>query len=144
MRDKLAALLRKKHPYATDEWIEDAVNVRMPAPKPTTKRPSGVVLTPRPAPEPVAEPEAPKKSMWDAFRPKTEAPKFEDHKDDLTQISGVGPKLQDKLNEAGVHTFEDLVEMSDDELADLDEKLNFKGRIERDDWIGQAKDLMDS
>ena len=62
--------------------------------------------------------------------------------DDLKKLSGVGPKLEEKLNGLGITTFEQVANFSDDEIAQVDETLNFKGRIEREDWIGQAKTLM--
>ena len=62
--------------------------------------------------------------------------------DDLSLISGVGPVLVKKLNEAGYTTFKQIAEMTPEQIAELDEKLNFKGRIERDQWVEQAKELM--
>jgi len=62
--------------------------------------------------------------------------------DDLKQLSGVGQKLEDKLNELGITTFEQVANFTDEEIAFVDETLNFKGRIEREDWTGQAKALL--
>lgn len=62
--------------------------------------------------------------------------------DDLSKISGVGPVLVKKLNEAGITSFAQIAAWTADEIAAIDEKLNFKGRIERDDWIAQAKAFM--
>ncbi len=62
-------------------------------------------------------------------------------KDDLKQISGVGPVLEGKLNELGIYHFWQIARWSSDEVNWVDGFLNFKGRIERDDWIGQAKAL---
>ena len=59
--------------------------------------------------------------------------------DDLKQISGIGPKLEGLLNEAGISRFEQIASLTPDQIADLDDILNFRGRIERDDWVGQAK-----
>ena len=61
--------------------------------------------------------------------------------DDLKQLSGVGPALEKKLNEAGVTTFAQIAAWTKDDIADMDEKLSFKGRIEREDWVAQAKKL---
>jgi len=69
-----------------------------------------------------------------------EAPKGE--ADDLSKISGVGPKLVEKLNANGVFHFWQIVEWTADDVAAMDDLLSFKGRIERDDWIGQAKALV--
>ncbi|UXX83877.1 50S ribosomal protein L21 [Roseovarius pelagicus] len=61
--------------------------------------------------------------------------------DDLKQLSGVGPALEKKLHENGVTTFAQIAAWTDADVADMDEKLSFKGRIEREGWIDQAKDL---
>ena len=62
--------------------------------------------------------------------------------DDLKKISGVGPKLEKLLHDNGVFHFDQIAAWTADEIAYMDDKLSFKGRIERDGWIDQAKDLM--
>ena len=62
--------------------------------------------------------------------------------DDLTRISGVGPVLVGKLNDAGITSFAQIAAFTAEDIARIDEQLNFKGRIERDDWIGQAKQFL--
>lgn len=62
-------------------------------------------------------------------------------RDDLKQISGVGPKLEQKLNELGIHRFEQIAAWTPGDVTSFDDKLSFHGRIDRDDWIGQAKVL---
>ncbi|MEO0713862.1 MAG: hypothetical protein AAFY37_08095 [Pseudomonadota bacterium] len=62
--------------------------------------------------------------------------------DDLEQISGVGPMLRQLLNETGVYYFWQIAEWSPQDVDYVDEKLqHFKGRISRDDWVGQASTL---
>ncbi|MEK9979063.1 MAG: 50S ribosomal protein L21 [Paracoccaceae bacterium] len=61
--------------------------------------------------------------------------------DDLTQLSGVGPALLKKLNAAGISTFAQMAAWTEADVAEFDEKLSFKGRIEREGWIAQAKEL---
>ena len=61
--------------------------------------------------------------------------------DDLTQLSGVGPALLKKLNAAGITTFAQIAAWTEVDVAEFDEKLSFKGRIEREGWIAQAKEL---
>lgn len=61
--------------------------------------------------------------------------------DDLKKLSGVGPALEKKLLEAGVTTFAQIAAWNADDVAAMDEKLSFKGRIEREGWIEQAKTL---
>ncbi len=62
-------------------------------------------------------------------------------KDDLKKISGVGPALEKKLNDLGITTFEQVANFTADEIEKVDDALSFKGRVERDDWVGQAKTL---
>ncbi|TNF60428.1 MAG: 50S ribosomal protein L21 [Rhodobacteraceae bacterium] len=61
--------------------------------------------------------------------------------DDLKVLSGVGPALEKKLHEAGVTSFAQIAAWTPEDVAAFDEKLNFKGRIEREGWIEQAKEL---
>ena len=61
--------------------------------------------------------------------------------DDLKKISGVGPVLEGKLNELGITRFDQIASLSDEEIERVDARLNFKGRIQRDDWINQAQEL---
>ncbi|MGV6813202.1 MAG: 50S ribosomal protein L21 [Brevirhabdus sp.] len=61
--------------------------------------------------------------------------------DDLKQLSGVGPALEKKLHEAGVTSFAQIAAWTEEDVAAMDEKLSFKGRIEREGWIEQAKKL---
>jgi len=61
--------------------------------------------------------------------------------DDLKLLSGVGPALEKKLHEAGVTTFAQIAAWTHADIADMDEKLSFKGRIEREGWVEQAKEL---
>ena len=62
--------------------------------------------------------------------------------DDLTQLSGVGPAVLKKLNAAGITTFAQIADWTDADVTEFDQKLSFKGRIERDGWVKQAKELV--
>jgi poly(3-hydroxybutyrate) depolymerase len=61
--------------------------------------------------------------------------------DDLKQINGIGPKLEQLLNQQGLFHYWQLAEMDKKAIDILDDMLTFRGRIEREDWIGQAKKL---
>ena len=87
-----------------------------------------------------AKESAPKKAEPKKAAPKKAAAKSGDA-DDLTQISGVGPVIVKKLHALDVTTFAQIAAWSKDEIADMDEKLSFKGRIDRDDWLAQAAKL---
>lgn len=86
-----------------------------------------------------------KKAAAPKAEAKTEAPKAAKKAaagaDDLKQLSGVGPALEKKLHEAGVTTFAQIAAWNADDIAAMDEKLSFKGRIEREGWVDQAKAL---
>lgn len=101
---------------------------------------------PKPADEPASKAKAEAKSdpaaMGDV---KADAPLFEapEHKDDLKKISGVGPVLEKKLNALGIASYRQIANFTEDDVARVDEALSFKGRIERENWIEQARDLAD-
>jgi len=61
--------------------------------------------------------------------------------DDLKKLKGVGPKLEETLNELGFFHFDQVAAWGAEEIAWVDNRLKFKGRIERDGWIEQAKIL---
>ena len=59
--------------------------------------------------------------------------------DKLTEISGIGPVIEGKLKAMGITTFQQIADFSADDVERIDGELNFKGRIEREKWIEQAK-----
>lgn len=59
--------------------------------------------------------------------------------DDLTALKGLGPKAAESLNAGGITTFAQIAAWSEKDIASWDEKLTARGRIVRDDWVGQAK-----
>ena len=88
-----------------------------------------------------SQPKAEKK----AAAPKAAAPKAKaaasTDGDDLTRISGVGPVLVKKLHALDVTSFAQIAAWTPEDVADMDEKLSFKGRIDRDDWLAQAAEF---
>ena len=99
-------------------------------------------------------PAKPAKKAKKAAAPKAEAPAAEEKKaapkakkaaksdgDDLTTISGVGPVIVKKLHGEGVTTFAQIAAWTDADVEAIEEKLSFKGRVGREDWIAQAKEL---
>ena len=61
--------------------------------------------------------------------------------DDLKLIKGVGKVLEDSLHEFGVYHFKQIAHWRQDVVDEFNDRLAFKGRIERDSWIDQARDL---
>ena len=60
--------------------------------------------------------------------------------DRLTTIKGLGPKAASLLNGLGVTRFDQIAGWSDTDIAAIDAQMGaFKGRIERDRWVEQAK-----
>ena len=91
------------------------------------------------APKKAAEPkaEAPKKAA-----PKKAAAPKKDEADDLTRISGVGPVIVGKLEALGITTFQQVADFTAEDIERIDGELNFKGRIERDEWVKQATEFL--
>lgn len=75
-------------------------------------------------------------------RPEMLAAAREGGPDDLKKIKGVGPKLEAMLHELGFYHFDQIASWSADEVAWVDANLTgFKGRVSRDNWVAQARDL---
>ena len=87
------------------------------------------------APKAKAEKAAPK-----AEKAAPKAKKADAGSDDLKELSGVGPALEKKLHEAGITSFAQIAAWTEADIAEVDEKLSFKGRIQREGWVDQAKE----
>jgi len=61
--------------------------------------------------------------------------------DDLTKLTGVGKSWASKLNEYGIYHFEQIAELTPNDMAQIDEQLNAKGKIVKSGWIEEAKKL---
>jgi len=75
----------------------------------------------------IAEPEAPEVSEAAA--------------DDLTRLTGIGPKLAAALAQRGITTFAQLAAWTEENAKAFDAELSLKGRVARDAWIAQARRL---
>lgn len=63
-------------------------------------------------------------------------------RDDLKAIKGVGPAIEKTLNELGIFRYAQVAEMTNYDIERIANRLKgFKGRIEREDWMGQARML---
>ena len=102
---------------------------------------------PAPAPEP--EPEAQDydgdgvvEGTGEGVKPATLAAARDGQPDDLKQIKGVGPKLEQLCHELGFYHFDQVAAWTAQEVAWVDANLKgFKGRVSRDNWVEQAKVL---
>ncbi|MEL7496411.1 MAG: hypothetical protein AAFN77_02285 [Planctomycetota bacterium] len=59
--------------------------------------------------------------------------------DNLKKISGIGKVIEEKLNDLGVHSFEQIANWSASDVKAIEEKISFPGRATRDNWVQQAK-----
>lgn len=65
--------------------------------------------------------------------------------DDLKRIKGIGPVMERSLNEQGIHSFEQLANLTKSEIDQLTAAIAaFPGRIEREDWVGSARRLLEA
>ena len=118
-------------------------------PKPASKP------KPAPKPKPAAKAEAAPKSRSASeskskpapAKPKAAAkPKADDKPaasggDDLTRIKGLGPKAEAALKAGGVTTIAQIAAWNESEAEAWDDRINGRGRIARDKWVEQAKEI---
>ncbi len=67
-----------------------------------------------------------------------------DKKDDLKVIVGIGPKFEKDLQKIGIHTFEQLSKLNEAGIEAIEALTKSPGRVERENWVGQAKELINS
>lgn len=64
-------------------------------------------------------------------------------RDNLKLIKGVGPAIEKTLNELGIFRFSQIAEMSEYDIDRIANRLKgFRSRIHREDWMGQARELL--
>lgn len=65
------------------------------------------------------------------------------NKSDLQQIKGIGTSIEEKLNNIGIYNFTQISKLTSTDIEKITELIKFfPGRIERDNWVKQAKDLL--
>ena len=122
----------------TTPTLQTQAATSAPAVAVTTPQPVAVAATP--APQDTARAETPDQTT--AKSRAEQADKTQEKPDDLKRIKGIGPKLEGLLHRNGITRFEQLANLTETEIQELDAQLEeFKGRIERENWISQAKEL---
>lgn len=114
-----------------------------PAPKPEAKKPAAKAPAKKPAARKPATKAAPKTAAAKKPDEKPEllsAPR-DGKKDDLKNIKGVGPKIEGILNAKGIYHFDQVAAWKRKDVTWMDNELSFKGRIDREEWVKQAKAL---
>jgi len=105
----------------------------------STRKASGKKAAPK---QEVASPEKTEARVEET--PKATAAKSEAGFDDLKKISGIGPAFEKKLNEAGIKSYKDILDLTEERIEKLAEQI--KGvsaeKINNDDWKGQAEKLI--
>jgi small subunit ribosomal protein S2 len=64
--------------------------------------------------------------------------------DDLKRITGILPKTEQRLNDAGVFHYWQIADLDAEQMAALDRQLKLKGQIEKEEWVAQAKKLVEA
>jgi len=119
---------------------------------PQVKVPKPKAEKPAPTPKAEAKTEKPKtepKAEKPAAKPKAKKPQVlytdgatDGDPDDLKKIKGIGPKFEGDLNAKGVYYFRQIAAWSAKDIEMVDGIIDsFPGRIERDEWVKQAKQL---
>lgn len=116
---------------------------RSPARKPEAKKTAaskGRATSAQPAKAKAGKPVAAKPA---SVKPKaqTTSPAAAAVPDNLKQIKGIGPQIEAKLNAAGINSFAQIAVWTKKQQAEFAEQLSFAGRIEREQWVSQAKIL---
>jgi predicted flap endonuclease-1-like 5' DNA nuclease len=77
---------------------------------------------------------------YNSFGTATEA-----EKDDLTMISGIGPFIEERLHAVDIFTFRQISKFTAQDIDTINDAIEyFSGRIDRDEWVAQAKELVHS
>lgn len=130
-RLRTAALATTMPPPSAQAALVDAAlkELERRSQVPTAERPAPI------APSVPAHAEPPKRP--DAFEcPPSNPP------DDLKQIKGIGPVLEQRLHREGIHYFRQIAQWQPEDVRAVAARLSaFKGRIERDQWVAQAIEL---
>jgi len=140
----------KTQPLPEPEPVPEPVSL----PKPVFSPTAAVILEAEPEPEPeieivepeVREPVVIKEEIVPEVAPVVEpevgAAPVEEIIDDLTRIKGVGLPVALELKKNGIRRFEQVARWTDAEAAQIGKKLGFSGRIERENWMEQARILL--
>src|SRR4030042_315552 len=81
-----------------------------------------------------------KSNLHKSFGTATEA-----EKDDLKMISGIGPFIEERLHALDIYTFRQISKFTARDIDTINDAIKyFSGRIDRDEWVSQARELVHS
>jgi len=123
-----------KKPAASKTTVAKTVKSKPASPKPVSAKATPAKAAPK-------KPAAKKAAGASDGKPETLAAPRGGAKDNLKNIKGIGPKIEETLNGMGIYHFDQVAAWGRKEVKWVDEELSFKGRIDREKWISQAKAL---
>lgn len=142
---KIVKFRRRKHSRTQMGHRQYFTKIEITGVAASGKKPAAKAKAEKPAAKPKAEQPVEKQATPEQAVEAQAAAKFLDapqgKADDLKKISGVGPVLEKKLNAIGIYHFSQIAAFTPEEIQQVDDSLNFKGRIERDGWLQQAADF---
>ena len=124
---------------ASASAVETTENAPMPEPTPASE--PEPEPEPKPAPEPEPAPAPAADAPGDADKPAMLDGARDGKPDNLKKIKGIGPKIETTLNGLGVYHYDQIAAWDEKAIAWVDEQLSFHGRIQREDWVAQAREL---
>lgn len=156
-------LLGREGRVAGENWIEQAQILARGGQTAYSREIDRQMDTPRPArlidairsEPPVTPPAGSKDGRQPRFEPRTELAALRSVRseayrtgdegphpaDDLKRIRGIGVLIERRLMAMGVTSYEQIANWSDEDIARVNDALEFKGRIERENWVEQARIL---
>ena len=121
--------------------VADAEPANMAAPTGEMADTPVAESVPEPVPESAPAPEPAAEMAGEAGKPALLQGARDGKPDNLKKIKGVGPKIEKTLNGLGVYHYDQIAAWDDKAIAWVDEQLSFHGRIQREDWVAQAREL---
>lgn len=122
----------------TEPKQTEAAEIESPEASEATPEPAAAVTTEEPAD---VHPSEAMLAELDGKQPvQLERPR--DGGDDLTAITGIGPRIGEVLNGLGIWTYSQIAEWESENETWIENHLSFKGRVNRENWVGQAKALL--
>jgi large subunit ribosomal protein L21 len=132
---------RRKHYRRRNGHRQDLTSVTITEILTGGAKPSAKAAAPKKAAAEPAAPAAAKKPAAAEAAPLA-APVAAGGADDISLIAGIGPKILKGLNDMGVTTFAQIAGWTDADVERIETELKQKGRVGREEWIMQAKELM--
>ena len=135
---------RRHHYRRRNGHRQDLTEIRITEILTDGKKPSKKAAERKPAKAKAEPKEAPaaKEAAAAAAPQAKKAAEAAGNADDISLISGVGAVIVKKLAGEDVTSLKQVAEFTPERIAELDEKLSLRGRIEREEWVEQAKELL--